>query len=122
KDVGALLGAVAHGIRTTSMTPPERRWCLSVYHTYYLGHRRTEKEKGRGTLQTSALPVGYGAVGGSAFAGTMWRGFANPADASDALGDVVPASPRPVARRLPGHSHRRIAFPPPSASSAGQLI
>ena len=27
----------------------------------YLGHPGTEQEKGRGTLQTSALPLGYGA-------------------------------------------------------------
>ncbi len=44
------------------MTQPERRGTLSATLTYYLGHSGTEKEKGRGTLQTSALPLGYGAV------------------------------------------------------------
>jgi hypothetical protein len=43
------------------MTDPEKRWKVSAPHGDYLGHRLTGQEKGRGTLQTSALPLGYGA-------------------------------------------------------------
>ena len=60
--MGAQLGAVAHGLRTTSLTHAERTETLSAPCNDYLGPPRTEKEKGRGTLQTSALPLGYGAV------------------------------------------------------------
>src|SRR2546426_8042077 len=43
------------------MTDRETLATVSRSHDDYLGHRGTEKEKGRGTLQTSALPLGYGA-------------------------------------------------------------
>ncbi len=45
------------------MTDGEMRWTLSAPPGYQLGHPWTRKEKGRGTLQTSAVPLGYGAVG-----------------------------------------------------------
>src|SRR6266480_7316316 len=59
RPVGAKLGAVAHGLPTTSMTTPERPDFISATHQDHLGHTRAEQEKGRGTLQTSALPLGY---------------------------------------------------------------
>src|SRR3989442_11766014 len=43
------------------MTTPERPDFISATHQDHLGHTRAEQEKGRGTLQTSALPLGYGA-------------------------------------------------------------
>ncbi len=53
------------------MTHRERRRTLSAPRTDYLGHGRTRKEKGRGTLQTSTLPLGNcagGSVGSPATA------------------------------------------------------
>src|SRR2546427_11858072 len=44
------------------MTDRETLATVSRSHDDYLGHPGTEKEKGRGTLQTSALPLGYGEV------------------------------------------------------------
>ncbi len=35
------------------MTQAERRATVTPPNTYHLGHPQTEKEKGRGTLQTS---------------------------------------------------------------------
>ncbi len=50
------------------------------------------------------------------------RGAPSYLNAADAVGETVPASPRPVAHPPPDHSHRATAFAPPSASSVGQLI
>ena len=54
----AFLLAVTGGLRWTVMTDRETLATVSRSHDDYLGHRGTEKEKGRGTLQTSALPLG----------------------------------------------------------------
>ena len=44
------------------MTDPEIPPTVSPPHGYHFGHPETQKEEGRGTLQTSALPLGYGAT------------------------------------------------------------
>src|SRR3989442_9056407 len=44
------------------MTDRETLATVSRSHDDYLGHGGTQKEKDRGTLQTSALPLGYGAA------------------------------------------------------------
>ncbi len=41
--MGALMGAVAHGLQPTSVTRPERSETASTTHRYFLGNRRTEK-------------------------------------------------------------------------------
>jgi len=51
----------APGFRGIAVTQPECTGDLSAPRKYWLGNRPTGKEKGRGTLQTSALPLGYGA-------------------------------------------------------------
>jgi len=57
----AFLLAAASSRCETGVTYPEMHSTVSAADGYHLGHRRTQKEKGRGTLQTSALPLGYGA-------------------------------------------------------------
>src|SRR5260370_34200424 len=59
------------------------RRALSRPLTCHLGHPWTEKEKGRGTLQTSALPPGYSVAGENGCAMSSvelsWRGRLAPA-------------------------------------------
>jgi len=43
------------------MTDPEIPPTLSPPHGYHFGHPETQKEEGKSPLQTSALPLGYGA-------------------------------------------------------------
>src|SRR5690348_10555659 len=57
--VGALLGAVAYGLRTTSLTHREERESLSASCKDYLGHPRTEKEKAEGLCRPSTSTPSY---------------------------------------------------------------
>jgi len=58
------------------MTYADGREIVPAPQMDYLGHPGTGQEKGRGTLQTSALPLGYGAVARSNLARPL--GFLNP--------------------------------------------
>jgi hypothetical protein len=58
------------------MTYADGREIVPAPRMDYLGHPGTGQEKGRGTLQTSALPLGYGAVRGSNLARPL--DFLNP--------------------------------------------
>src|SRR2546426_10713399 len=69
---------------------PEGCWTLSAIPRYYLGHPRTKKEKGRGTLQTSALPLGYGAERRKL---AIYLDFLNPPR------EVLPTSFKPLSCR-----------------------
>ena len=55
------LWVAAPGFLCTSLTQQDEPESVRAPYSYHLGNRPTGKETSRGTLQTSALPLGYGA-------------------------------------------------------------
>jgi hypothetical protein len=79
------------------MTDREIPTAASASHDDYLGRGGTDKERGRSPLQTSALPLGYGAAR---------RKLANYLDFLNPPPEVVPTSFKPLScRRL---QYRRV--------------